>query len=177
MLDLFIIFFYVGLFTIGGGLVAIPLIQESVVSRGWITVETFYQMVAIAESTPGPIGINVATYVGLIREGFLGAIVATFGFALPSFLIVVFFAKFYLSHKNSPWLKWVFYFLKAGIIGLIAVALGTVAKTVFLNPTSFLGIDWTSVTLFIALGLFYFTLKKHPIFTLLLAGVLGVIFL
>ena len=88
MIQLILVFLYIGLFTIGGGMVAIPLIQQIVVERDWISLADFYGMVAIAESTPGPIGINIATYVGYDQFGVGGALLATISFIIPSFLIV-----------------------------------------------------------------------------------------
>ena len=81
LLELFFIFFYVGLFTIGGGLVAITLMEETIVARGLISPEQFYNMVAISESTPGPVGVNIATYIGYELYGVFGAIVTSFVFS------------------------------------------------------------------------------------------------
>lgn len=174
MIELFLIFAYIGLFTIGGALVAIPLIEEQVITRGWITLETFIQMVAISEATPGPVGINIATYVGLVRYHIPGAILATFGFVVPSFIIVLIFARLYTKHKESKWLKIVFDVLKAGIIGLIAVTFFNISKsTLWVASTQ--QPDWLSLVLAMLLGGFYFTLKKHPIYMILLAAVLGIL--
>ena len=96
--ELFYIFFYVGLFTIGGGLVAITLMQQTIVERGYISPESFYNMVAISESTPGPIGMNMATYIGYEFYGIPGAIITTIGQALPSIVVILLIA-FVLSGK------------------------------------------------------------------------------
>ena len=84
LFQLFGIFFYIGAFTIGGGLVAVTLMQQTLVDKGVISAEQFYNMVAISESTPGPIGINMATYIGYSQYGVFGGIVTTFGQVLPS---------------------------------------------------------------------------------------------
>ena len=101
MIELMLVFFYIGLFTIGGGLVAIPLVQQQVVERGWISLSDFYGMVAVAESTPGPIGINIATYVGYDQFGVIGALLATISFILPSFMIVSFLAGLLIKYRTS----------------------------------------------------------------------------
>lgn len=86
---LFLIMFKIGLFTFGGGYAMIPLIQESVMSNSWLTTEEILNFIAIAESTPGPIAINMATFVGMSQGGFWGALVSTIGVVLPSFIIIL----------------------------------------------------------------------------------------
>ena len=88
-LILFWVFFKVGLFTVGGGLAAIPLLQAEILTRGWLTTLQFADMIAVSESTPGPIGINVATYVGYSQYGVLGSIIATIGLVTPSIIIIM----------------------------------------------------------------------------------------
>ena len=88
LLELFGTFFYIGLFTIGGGVVAITLMQQTIVSKGIISLDQFYNMVAISESTPGPLGTNMATYIGYKLYGVPGALVTTIGEALPSIIII-----------------------------------------------------------------------------------------
>ena len=94
MLMLFFVFFYVGLFAIGGGLVAASFMRQALVEQyGLITDENFYSMLAISESTPGPIGINIATYIGTELHGIPGGIIATFGEVLPSIIIIILIAN------------------------------------------------------------------------------------
>ena len=88
-LELFIEFFLIGLFTFGGGYAMIPLVKDLVIEKGWLTEEAFYNFLGVCESTPGPIAINMATYVGSTQGGVLGSIVATLGVVLPSFIIIV----------------------------------------------------------------------------------------
>ena len=94
LLELFGTFFYIGLFTIGGGVVAITLMQQTIVSKGIISLDQFYNMVAISESTPGPLGTNMATYIGYKLYGVPGALVTTIGEALPSIIIILIIARF-----------------------------------------------------------------------------------
>ena len=132
--ELFCIFFYVGLFTIGGGLVAITLMQQTIVERGYISPESFYNMVAISESTPGPIGMNMATYIGYEFYGIPGAIITTIGQALPSIVVILLIA-FLLSGKfgEKPLVKSIFKTLRPATCGLILVAAADVFVLALLN--------------------------------------------
>lgn len=87
-LELFFTFFKIGLFTFGGGYAMIPMIQQSVVAKGWLTVDEVMSFVGIAESTPGPFAINIATFVGMSQSGILGAVCTTLGVVMPSFIII-----------------------------------------------------------------------------------------
>ena len=89
LLWLFCTFFYIGLFTVGGGLVAITLMQQTIVEKGLISVDQFYNMIAISESTPGPVGINMATYLGYEFYGIPGAIITSIGEVLPSIITIL----------------------------------------------------------------------------------------
>ena len=105
LLKLFFAFMQVGLFSVGGGYAAIPLIQEVVAANGWADAEMFTNLVALSEATPGPIMVNMATYVGSKQGGFLGALAATTGVVLPSFLILlavtILFHNFLKGHKDN----------------------------------------------------------------------------
>ena len=103
LLHLMLTFFYVGLFTIGGGLVAITLMYGPIVEGGLISSEQFYNMVAISESTPGPIGINMATYIGYQLYGVVGGIATTAATVLPSLIIIKLIARFFNRFRRSPW--------------------------------------------------------------------------
>ena len=92
-LELFLSFFKVGLFCFGGGYGMLPLMEETVVAKGWLTAEQFYDFVGVCESTPGPIAVNMATYVGAVTGGPLGSIVATLGTVLPAFIIILIIAS------------------------------------------------------------------------------------
>ncbi len=177
MLELILVFMYVGLFTIGGGLVAIPLIQQEVVARGWISIQDFIEMIAIAESTPGPIGINVATYVGYIRFGIPGAILATVGFVIPSFLVVSFLASLLRKYRNSPLIVNWFYFIKAAIIGLIGFAFAQVAIASLISTEPVFSIHWISLILVAVLAFIFRFLQKWPWLVIIIGAILGMIFL
>ena len=146
-LELFLTFFLIGMFTIGGGYSMLPLIQGQVVNvHGWIDETTFTDIVAISQMTPGPIGINSATYIGyevLLNSGasefmsVLGSFTATFAVVLPSFIIVLLLCKVYETWKNHPIFKGVLTGLRPAVIGLIGTAAVTLA-----TPENF--IDWKS---------------------------------
>lgn len=177
MIELILVFMYVGLFTIGGGLVAIPLIQQEVVARGWISIQDFIEMIAIAESTPGPIGINIATYVGYIRYGIPGAILATVGFVIPSFLVVSFLASLLRKYRTSPLIINWFYFIKAAIIGLIGFAFAQVAISSLFSFEPAFSIHWTSLILVAVLAVIFRLLQKWPWLVIIIGAILGMVFL
>ena len=146
-LELFLTFFLIGMFTIGGGYSMLPLIQNQVVNvHGWIDETTFTDIIAISQMTPGPIGINSATYIGyevLLESGasefmsVLGSFTATFAVVLPSFIIVLLLCKVYETWKNHPIFRGVMSGLRPAVIGLIGTAAVTLA-----TPENF--IDWKS---------------------------------
>ena len=133
LLELFYTFFKIGLFTFGGGYAMLPLIQEEVVAHGWLTVEGLVDFVAVSESTPGPFAINISTYVGAETAGVLGALAATMGVVLPSFLVILIVAKFYVKFKNSRAVSGVMYGLRSAVVGLMACALWGMLPTVFFH--------------------------------------------
>lgn len=176
MIEIILIFLYVGLFTIGGGMVAIPLIQQQVVDRGIITFNEFASMIAIAESTPGPIGINIATYVGFSQYGILGAVLATTSFILPSFLIVTLLAGLLKKYRYSLLVVYWFIYLKAVIIGLILfAAMNIFTHGVIIEKEPNLVIDYKSIMLLIILIPIFSYFKKKPWLTILIGAILGII--
>ena len=123
-LDLFLTFFKIGLFTFGGGYAMIPLIEkEAVDKKKWLSSEELLDVVAIAESTPGPIAINSATFIGKKVGGFLGALCATMGVVLPSFVIITIISYFLESFKEIRVVRYAFFGIRAGVLALIFKAL------------------------------------------------------
>ena len=100
-LELFYVFFTVGLFNFGGGHAMIPLLQQQVVSHGWVSEQTVVDFIAVSESTPGPFAINMATFVGNKMGGVLGTCAAVFGMVLPSFIVILIVAKFLSNFKDN----------------------------------------------------------------------------
>lgn len=142
LLELFYTFFKIGLFTFGGGYAMLPLIQEEVVAHGWLSMEELVDFVAISESTPGPFAINISTYVGAEMAGVLGALAATMGVVLPSFIIILIVAKFYVRFKSSRAVGGVMYGLRSAVVGLMACALWGMLPTVFFHNTA---VAWKAV--------------------------------
>ena len=122
--QLFLTFFKIGAFTFGGGYAMIPLIQrEAVERRRWVSDEDILDIIAIAESTPGPIAINAATFVGYKTRGFWGAFCATFGVVLPSFVIITLISFVLQEFESLRAVKYAFFGIRAGVLALILKAL------------------------------------------------------
>lgn len=172
LLELLWTFFYIGLFTIGGGQVAITLMYEPLVGGGIISGEQFYNMVAVSESTPGPIGINMATYIGCELYGVMGGILVTLATVFPSLVIILVIAKFFDKYQEKPLVKSVFTCIRPVSAGLIAVAAYEVLKIAIIQPFSF-------VRLAIFLGAFALLMikKMSPIFVMILGAIAGILFL
>lgn len=122
LLELFFTCFKVGLFTIGGGAAIIPILQQEVVAKGWISMEEVLTYVAISESTPGPIAINMATFVGSSQAGFVGAFFATLGMVMPSFIIILIIAKFFSSFSDNKYIKTILVSIRPFVVGMILSA-------------------------------------------------------
>lgn len=127
--ELFAGFFRIGAFTFGGGLAMIPLIQrEAVEKRKWVTDEDILEIVAIAESTPGPIAINAATFVGYRAAGVLGSACATFGVVVPSFMIILLISAVLRQFQQLPVVQYAFWGIRAGVVALLIKSLWTMFK-------------------------------------------------
>ena len=129
LLNLFFAFFKIGVFTFGGGYAMIPLIQrEMVEKRGWISDEDILEIIAIAESTPGPIAINMATFIGHKRGGFWGSFCATLGVTMPSFLIILLISYILRGFQDIPAVQNAFFGIRAGVLALVFKAFWTMYK-------------------------------------------------
>lgn len=179
---IYFIFFKVGLFTVGGGLAAIPLLQEEVLNRSWLSLAEFTDMIAVSESTPGPIGANVATYVGYSQLGILGSVVATLGLVTPSVIIIILIAKFVLHYRDNKVVDAVFLGLRPAVTGLILSAAYSVAVMtlvdieLFKDTGSFM--DLLNIKALIMFIVFYYAIykwKKHPIYYIVAAGIIGMV--
>ena len=179
-LELLWSFFQIGLFSIGGGYAAMPLIQHQVVDlHPWLTMTQFADIMAIAEMTPGPIAINSATFVGIQVAGIPGAIVATLGCILPSCAIVMTLAWVYYRFRGLNTVQGVLGGLRPAVVAMIASAGLSLIILSFWGertlPADLSGVRWTSVAIF---ALAFFVLRRwkvSPIKVMLGAGVLGVV--
>ena len=142
-LDLFLGFLKVGLFSFGGAYAAIPLIRDVVLKYGWLEEETLLYFIGVCESTPGPIMINLATYVGSSQAGILGSCLATFAVVLPAFLIILGVVAIMDKFMANPWVKAAMNGLKPGVIGVI---LATGLSLIYSNIVP-VGIEWKALIL------------------------------
>ena len=179
-LELFLTFFKIGLFTFGGGYAMLPLIQEEVLNQGWMELSELINFVAIAESTPGPFAINVATFVGAhtAEISILGSICATLGVVMPSFIIILIVARCFEKFKSNKIVKWCMFGLKAAVVGLIGSAVVSIGQTV-LFPSGIDASVFQSATLYISVALFAVCValsfkKVHPIFIVLISASVGI---
>lgn len=185
-LQLFWEFMKVGLFTFGGGMAAFPFLLEVSEKTGWFTKAQLVNMTAISQSTPGPIGINTATYAGYLTAGIPGAVIATLGMILPTAAIALIVAKFLQSFRNSKYVVGAMYGLRPASAGLIASAGISVALLSLVNTAAFKAHAWASVidpkSLVLAAVLIILTnnvnktKNLHPVFYIVFSGVIGVLF-
>ncbi len=176
LLELFLSFLKVGLFGIGGGLVGITLISQEVVTvKGWLTAVEFNDLIAIAESTPGPFVVNGATFVGMQLGGIMGAIVATFAAILPGCLISFGLAMLYQRYQKLKLVQGVMDGLRPVIVAAIFTGGLTVMKNaLFIGGILSLGaVDWLSIGIFIASFLVMWKCKLSPVLVILGGGALG----
>ena len=174
LLQLFFAFAKIGLFAIGGGYAAMPLIREQVVQiNGWLTMNEFADLVTIAEMTPGPIAINAATFVGMRVAGLAGVLAATAGNILPSIVIVTMLSIIYCKYKEMSLLKSVLASLRPAVVALIASAgLSILMQVAFSGGTPSLEhIDFVGLGLFAAAFIAIRKFECHPILAMALCGV------
>lgn len=167
-LELLWTFFKIGAFTFGGGYVMVPLIQAEVAAHGWMDATSLVNFIAVSESTPGPLAVNVATYVGAEVGGLFGAICATFGVVFPAFAIILIVAKCYETFKASKIVKGCMSGLKPAVVGLIGTAVISIGRTVF--TSSSIGV----MAIIFALSLYLALKKKSPILIICIAALLGI---
>lgn len=181
-LILFLEFFMIGLFTIGGGYAMIPLVRELVLKYNWMSETEFYNFLGVCESTPGPIAINMATYVGSTQGGLLGSIVSTLGVVLPSFIIIILVASILKKVIKNKYFQAFLNGVKPVVIALIfGTGLMLVVKCIgFININEF-SFDFISFLIFILIAfIFYFTKyvfkkKLNAISLILISASLGLL--
>lgn len=176
-LRLFISFFKIGLFTFGGGYAMLPLIEKEVISNNWMTLDELVNFVAVGESTPGPFAVNISTYVGSVVGGVFGAISATLGVVLPSFIIILILAKCYEKFKESKIVKGCMNGLHPAVVGLIAAAAMSIGKTVFHIDTEtivFNGGTFISIGI-IVVAIFMLYKKLNPVWVICVSGLIGIV--
>lgn len=181
LLRLFALFFQTGLFSVGGGLATIPFLSDMGVRTGWFTPAELANMIAVSESTPGAMGVNMATYVGFTTAGPLGALVATLALVTPSIAVILLIARFLQKFRQSRTVDAVFYGLRPASTALIAAAGLSVAVLSLLNTAApgLAVIRWKPLALAVAVFLCLKNKKLHqlhPVVFILVSGILGVLF-
>ena len=194
-IQLFCEYFKIGLFTIGGGYAMLPMVIQTVEKYGWLTNDQLYNFIGIAESTPGPFAINLATFVGTtvgnVEYGFwggvLGAVISTFAVVLPSLVIIIIVSKVLERFKTSKWVQGALYGIRPVVVGLILSAMISIALNVVLPNVDLTNLSQASATPFNFVSLLLMCMflplsklkikgkKVHPIFMILLAAGLGVL--
>ena len=186
LLRLFFEFFKTGLFAVGGGLATIPFLRDMGAATGWFTDADLTTMIAVSESTPGPIGVNMATYVGYTSAGVPGAVIASLGLVTPSLIVIMIVAAFLSKFRQSKTVDAVFKGLRPASTALIASACITVALSIFIKVTMdntamghAFSVHWLSLVLSAAL---FFAMrtkagkKLHPFVFIAIAAAAGIIF-
>ena len=173
-IELFVTFFKIGLFTIGGGYAMIPMMQEEVVAHNWASIETVIDFIAVSESTPGPFAVNMATFIGFEVGGFWGSVCSTLGVVTPSFIIILAIAKFFATFAQDRRVKAVLYGIRPVVVGLIGVAAFSIGKAAFWTGQA---VNFVSAIIF---AIAFFVYKKfpkiHPVFIVFLSMALGILF-
>ncbi len=176
---LFIEFFKVGLFAVGGGLATLPFLFELANKYNWFTAEELTNMIAVSESSPGPIGVNMATYVGYTTGGVWGGIFTTLALILPSIIVILIVSMILQKFKENKYVKYLFYGLRAAVAGLLFLSV----MNVFIQNFTIAGtvniwnkIDYKKLALFAVLVFMVFKLKKHPLLYISIGAIAGMLF-
>lgn len=182
-LILFLEFFKIGLFTFGGGYAMIPLVQEVALKYGWMTEDTFSYFLGVCESTPGPIAVNMATYIGSTQGGILGSILATLGVILPSIIIIIIIASILKNLTKNKYFKAALDGIKPVVLALIfSTGIILVAKAVGYHDLNTFIFDYKSLIIISIIAIGYITyqkiFKKKPntIIVIIISACLGMLF-
>lgn len=180
-------FFKVGLFSVGGGLATLPFLYSLGAKTGWFSTADVANMLAVSESTPGPIGVNMATYAGFDCAGVLGGVVATLGLVTPSVIVIVLIAMALQAFRTNKYVDAAFYTLRPASTGLIAAAGWSVFALVLVNLDAYRAsyqqadlLQWKNLILFAVIWVLTNLVKPlkklHPVVFLALAAVVGIVF-
>ena len=175
-------FFKTGLFSIGGGLATLPFLSRMGEKYGWFTQEDLTNMLAVSESTPGPIGVNMATYVGNTVEGVLAGLLATLSLILPSYLIILLISRVMQRYSSNPLVQGAMSGLRPASVGMIAAAVLGVLRAVLLNGDALAARQWSQIIqlpaliLFVVLTAVYMKFNKlHPVILLAVGAAAGIL--
>ena len=181
-LRLFYEFFKTGLFSVGGGLATLPFLYEMSTKTDWFTTADIADMIAVSESTPGPIGINMSTYAGFTTGGVLGGVVASIGLSVPSVIIILIIAKFLEKFRSNRFVEGAFYGLRPASIAMITAAGLNVARVALVNMDALAAGNygefflWKAILLGVAIFIGQRKLKWSPVIFIGIAAVVGIVF-
>ena len=182
LLRLMLEFFKTGFFSVGGGLATLPFLYEMSDKTGWFTHADIADMIAVSESTPGAIGINMSTYAGFTTAGVLGGVVASLGLAAPSVIIILIIAKFLEKFRNNRFVEGAFYGLRPASIAMITAAGLNVARVALVNMDALAAGNygefflWKAILLGVAIFIGQRKLKWSPVIFIAIAAVVGIVF-
>lgn len=180
MLDLLILFglfFKIGLFTFGGGMAMLPLVQQELVSRSLMTIDQATDMVAISQMTPGPFAINAATFVGMQLYGIPGATAATLGVVLPSVILCLLVARVMKAFQNNPILRSALSGIRPAVLALIVCSLLSIGSTALFPSGSLIPFQWPVLPIALVVFVLLQTGRVSPFLLIAAAGVSGAVFL
>lgn len=179
LLQLLLVFFKIGLCSIGGGYAIIPLIQKQVVGQfGWVSQKTFTDIITISQMTPGPLAVNTSTFIGIQIAGIPGAVLATAGCVISGICISVLLYQFFKKHRQSAWVIEILNGLKASSLGLIISAAVTILLLAFAGTDQIsknMPVDWIAVAVFFCSLAALRKWKLNPVLMMVITGVIGVI--
>lgn len=167
LFELFYAFFVIGCFSFGGGYAILSFLQQEVDRRGWMTTERFVDMIAISQSTPGPIAINMATFVGYETGGIFGALVATLAVSLPGMILMVLFALCFFHFYERRGTQAVFMGLRPAVVGLVAAAAWQISKVAVVN--------WVAAGISLAAIFLIAKWKVSPVFLVIGSAIAGIL--
>ncbi len=177
-ITMFLEFFKIGLFSVGGGLATLPFLFELTRKYDWFTAEELTSMIAVSESSPGPIGVNMATYSGVTTGGIFCGISTTLGLIAPSIIVILIISYFLEKFKENKVVKSLFYGLRAAVTGLLTVSVLTIFKQNFFVKSAenlWMMLDYRKILLFGALVFLSMKFKKHPVLYIIIGAVCGIL--
>lgn len=168
-------FFKIGLFSVGGGLATLPFLYDLARRYDWFTMQDVSTMVAISESTPGPMGINMATYVGFLHSGLLGAVLTPIFEVMPAIIIILIIAKFLQKFRQSALFNDIFYGLRPASTAMIVTAGLSIVKLAFFGE-AYTDFFWQGAILAVILYVALKKFKLHPVIYIAASAVIGILF-
>ncbi len=175
LLDLFSLFFKTGVFTVGGGLAAMPILEEHIVQQGAMTNDSFLSMIAVSQSAPGSIGVNAATYFGVTQQGVLGGVISVVALTIPSLIVITTIARFFPHFADNRVVKSVFGTVRPAVTGLIAsVAFSLTVAALFTVTLTF---DLSRILIFLLILWLHFRFEMKSISLIIVGALCGVLFL